>query len=152
MNGASFLAVLAIKIGEIIQVGGCGRLVRGEGRQGRLSRQEFLDEGKIVGHIGKHEKFSSPNKNAGALAGKFLGEHPPLVVTFLPPRIRKINMDGLDGAIRNAIAKEDPGIGTSQSNVDQAALGEAIGREELILALNLDAEEIGLRPGLSGAQ
>src|SRR5262249_29228822 len=56
------------------------------------------------------------------------------------------------GAIRNAMAKENPGIRTCQTNVEQAALGQAIGREQLILALDLDAEEIGSWHGLGGAQ
>src|SRR5207248_2248496 len=54
-------------------------------------------------------KASARRQDAHALTGEVFREHSSLVVLFLPPRVRKVDMDRLRRGVRDALTQEGTG-------------------------------------------
>lgn len=79
--------------------------------------------------------------------GKLRRENSPLLVPFLPPRIGKINMNRGNARMRHSMGQEVPGVGASQTNVGQVALGHTSRDIQLKRADHFDPQKVVLRPG-----
>src|SRR5262249_22680018 len=153
VDGPALLAKFALEMGEVVEI--MRRRRRGRRRHGlecRVLREGLDDHPKILLHVGDNVQPAARRENALTLPREFGCEDPALAMAVFPPRVGKINMHGLDRCRGHVVPQENPSVGAGQSNVANPPLGKARGRQQLVLADNLDAEEVDLGVGLGGRE
>src|SRR5262249_18936874 len=95
-----------------------------------------------------HVKSAARTQDALAVLDELRREQPSLQVSFLPPRIREIDMDALHRLGRHAIPEEEPGVRTGDTNVSQSPFRQPGCRVEFVFPDDFDPKKIGVRAGL----
>jgi hypothetical protein len=146
-NLLPLLAEFSLKIRQIVQVMGRLSGLRDTLQcQRRLGSNQVRHYSKIFLNIRGEMKSPTWAKDAFALHHEIVRENTALLVPCLPPRVREINMHRLNGVVRNKVPQKHSCVATRQTHVSQAALDNPRGGIELVLAFDLDAEEIDVRP------
>ena len=151
VDGPAFEAVLALEVGEVIEVVR-GQLGLGEGLrlEASMGSDEFLDDPEILLDIRGDPQIAPGREGALDLGQQWLAKHSALLVAALPPGVGKVDMDGPKARRGDEVGEKPFRVAGPDAHVAQTPLRHPLGRLRRIFLGKLHAQEVVTGPADRG--